>query len=165
MMRYAEAPQCLDEDSSKRIKLFLGGSIELGKADNWQKQVTEFLIKHKYANHLDVYNPRREGPWDQTWMENFSQGPFREQVEWELIHQKQSDLLIYYFANDTISPITLFELGLFHTKNPIVAADQGYLRLGNLMITSEHFNFDVLLGWGQFIEALDKRINQMIEAD
>lgn len=163
MFRYVEAPHDLDEMPNERLTVFLGGSIELGKADNWQNEVKDFLNQHPYSNFIDVFNPRREGPWEQEWMNDYSEGPFKEQVDWELHKQKECNLLIYYFARDTISPISLLELGLFYKKKPIVAADPGYLRLGNLMITKEHFNFEVVLGWNNFIDMIDHRVNDLMQ--
>lgn len=43
------------------INLFLGGSIEMGKASEWQK---EFIESFKDKN-ITIFNPRRND-WDST---------------------------------------------------------------------------------------------------
>ena len=158
MIRHFIAPEQADKGQG-RIKLFFGGSIELGKAEDWQARLFDHLCARPYADQLDVYNPRRGGSWDPSWNNNESCAPFREQVDWELYHQKDADLLLYYFAADTISPISLFELGLFHGHKPVVGVDPAYTRIGNLMVTKDHFDLDINLGWDEFIKALEQRLS------
>ncbi len=113
------------------VSLFLGGSIEQGKAVNWQHDLLTCLKDQPFAHRLAVLNPRRPD-WDASWPNDPAFPPFREQVEWELAAQDQAAILLYYFAPGTVSPITLFELGLYHARNPVIGADPDYTRFGNL---------------------------------
>ena len=41
----------------QRVSLFLGGSIEEGKAIDWQSDITNKLQSY---DNLDIFNPRRD---------------------------------------------------------------------------------------------------------
>jgi hypothetical protein len=114
--------------------LFLGGSIEMGAAVDWQAQVAGAL------DDLDIVllNPRRES-WDASWPQSADFAPFREQVEWELEAQERADLLVFYFAPGTKSPITLLELGLAARRRAIVCCPEGFWRKGNVDIVSRRY--------------------------
>jgi hypothetical protein len=160
-LRHIQASDEFPKDEN-RIKIFLGGSIEMGKADHWQQNLVDQLSKESFDRPLDLYNPRHNREWKTEWMNDYEPGtPFHTQVDWELRHQKDADLLLYYFAADTISPITLFELGLFQQQNPVIGMDPAYLRAGNLVVTKEHFDLHIHTGWDDFYDALVKRIRSL----
>jgi len=60
-MKVIKAPNKLIFDEPKSI--FLAGSIEMGKAENWQERVTKELKKF---DNVVIFNPRRDD-WDSTW--------------------------------------------------------------------------------------------------
>ena len=113
--------------------LFLCGSIEMGRAVDWQTEVAGMLQSHRGT----ILNPRRND-WDNSWLQAKDNRQFREQVEWELSAQAAADLILVYFAPGTYSPITLLELGLF-SKDPkqIVVCPEGFWRKGNVDIVCE----------------------------
>jgi len=145
-----------------KISIFLGGSIENGKARKWQEKLVAFLNKQPYADDLVIFNPRRED-WDETWVNRKSNKQFTEQVTWELDHQDKSDINVYYFAKDTMSPITLLEMALYMQGKPIVGSDEGYLRLGNLEIVADRYNVNFAIGWELFLVNLDKEIERKLK--
>ena len=59
------------------LTIFLAGSIEMGKAKDWQ------AIIEKELDGLDciVLNPRR-GDWKQEWVQSIDHQEFTEQVTW-----------------------------------------------------------------------------------
>lgn len=91
--------------------LFLAGSIEMGSAIDWQKQVEDSFSSYDIA----IYNPRRDD-WDSSWTQSIENEQFYHQVTWELQHQERASAILLYFAPDTKSPISLLELGLFGTQ-------------------------------------------------
>jgi len=159
-MRHIQPPQT-PEPRPGAFRLFLGGSIEMGAAERWQDALVAFLAEQPCVQHLDVYNPRRDD-WDASWPNDYDFAPFREQVEWELRAQKDADLIVYYFATDTLSPITLLDLGLFHSTKPVIGFDPAYKRAGNLLVTKDHFEMDIHSGWDNFTKALALRLAQTI---
>jgi hypothetical protein len=108
--------------------LFLAGSIEMGRASDWQ-QVVEASFQQR---PITILNPRRDD-WDATWRQELANPQFRAQVEWELAALEQADLIMLYFAPNTQAPITLLEFGLFARSNKlVVCCPEGYWRKGNV---------------------------------
>lgn len=131
-MKVIKAPQELYIQSPS---VFLAGSIEMGKAVDWQTQITKALF------HLDVtvLNPRRDD-WDSSWKQEASNPKFREQVEWELSALDRANLILMYFDPKTMSPISLLELGLYApTGKMIVCCPEGFWRKGNVDIVCEEY--------------------------
>lgn len=139
-----QAPK-LRTNNLNSITVFLGGSIEMGQAKPWQKHVIDSI--KSYDLHEDdvlrmydvvFYNPRRDD-WDSSWQNSKYDKKFNEQVTWEILQQENADINVYFFAENTISPITLLEFGYFANKpNVIVAADEQYCRKGNVEIMCDH---------------------------
>tara|TARA_R110002020_G_scaffold90534_4_gene220448 strand:- start:2559 stop:3059 length:501 start_codon:yes stop_codon:yes gene_type:complete len=118
--------------------IFLAGSIEMGKAVDWQTDLTKDILK----DHDDVtlLNPRRSD-WDSSWEQKIENKQFREQVEWELAAMDKADIIIMYFAPDTQSPISLLELGLHAQSDKlIVYCPEGFWRKGNVDVLCNRYN-------------------------
>lgn len=124
-----------NRDKSK-LTVFLAGSIEMGKATNWQEKWSEVFERWGW----NVLNPRRDD-WDASWVQEFTNPQFYQQVDWELRGQEEADLIIMYFAPDTMSPISLLETGLFaHSRKLRVICANGYARRGNVEIVCSRYN-------------------------
>ena len=127
--------------------VFLGGSIEMGRATDWQEQAIDMLSPHFKA----IYNPRR-ADWDSSWVQSASNPNFNGQVTWELGHIERATFSLFHFEAGTMSPITLLELGLAaQSKEPgrvFVSCPEGFWRRGNVEIVAEryglHFGDDLL---------------------
>ena len=74
-----KAPENITVRDRSMGTVFLAGSIEMGKAENWQEKVTKVFNDLGYI----VFNPRRDD-WDSTWTQEFSNSQFYQQVNWEL---------------------------------------------------------------------------------
>lgn len=131
-----QAPLNYSQHTDKK-KIFLAGSIEMGRAVEWQKRVVEDL------EDIDVVllNPRRRD-WDSSWEHSINHLQFRQQVEWELQALDDSDIIVMYFDPETKSPITLMELGIHAATNPgkvIVCCPDGFWRKGNIDIVCARY--------------------------
>lgn len=125
---------------AKRPRLFLAGSIEMGKAQNWQVILEEALSDLSGT----IYNPRRDD-WDASWEQNINNDGFYEQVRWELHALEDSDLIVMYLESNTISPISLLELGLFAKSGKlIVCCPSGFHRKGNVDIICETYSIPMV---------------------
>lgn len=141
--------------------VFLAGSIEMGKAVDWQ---SELISKLSHLN-INVFNPRRKD-WDSSLAQSFDNPQFREQVEWELHHMEQSDIVIFYFDPDTMSPITLFELGLNISQSDksdyndhlIVYCPEKYFRKGNIDIITNWYGIEQVYSIDAIVDAIEQRI-------
>ena len=128
-------PQNISKRDFDRPTVFLAGSIEMGKAEDWQSEMSQFFFESGYS----VFNPRRKD-WDSSWKQEYENPQFFQQVTWELNALEQSDVIIMYFVPDTQSPISLLELGLFaYSKKLHVVCPQGFWRKGNIEIVCDRY--------------------------
>lgn len=158
-MKLLRSPLSLNSDAIVSPCVFLAGSIEQGKAKDWYP-----LVQNQLQNEPGILlSPRREN-WDPTWVQHPSNKPFREQVDWELqgILEK-SDIVFFYFQEQTLSPISLLELGIvLAAKKPvIVACEPEFWRRGNIHITAEYFGIPVYDSLGQGIDALKTKLHSL----
>ena len=130
--------------------VFLGGSIEMGLAEDWQRKI----INELQGQPIIFFNPRRSD-WNSSWEQKSTNKPFKEQVVWELEALEVADVIIMYFDPNTKSPISLLELGL-HAKEQkmIVVCPEGFWRKGNVDIVCEMYKI-------KQVESIDKLIELM----
>lgn len=130
--------------------VFLGGSIEMGAAIDWQTKLTFDLRNYE----IKIINPRRDD-WDSTWSQDPTEGTqFFSQVQWEMEGQEAATHKVYYFDPKTKSPITLMELGLYgDVSSTIVCCPKDFWRYGNVKMVCDRYmitcveTYDEMLGW------------------
>ena len=134
------------------VSVFLAGSIEMGKAEDWQTQVINSLKEQEGAVTCTVLNPRRDD-WDSSWVQSIENPQFREQVEWELNAMDAATLIIMNFCPETQSPITLLELGL-HARSGklVVCCPKGFWRRGNVEVVCQRFGIKLVESFDELIE-------------
>ncbi|WP_289663637.1 nucleoside 2-deoxyribosyltransferase domain-containing protein [Flavobacterium panacagri] len=131
--------------------IFLAGSIEMDKAINWQLHCEEQL-QDKYI----IFNPRRK-EWDSSGSQTIENPNFKEQVNWELNALEKADIIIMYFAANTMSPISLLEFGLYaQSKKMKVVVEEDFWRKGNIDIVCERYGVE------QF-KTLDELIQNLLD--
>lgn len=141
---------------SENTSIFLAGSIQMGKAENWQEKV-QLKLKD-----LDVilFNPKRNN-WNSDWIQSEQNDGFREQVTWELKHIEKSNIIFFYFDPNTKSPISLMELGyVAGKKDVIVCCPEGFWRKGNIEIMCTWNNIPLYTDINSALGALKTKINK-----
>jgi hypothetical protein len=103
-MKYIEAPN-KHKGKSGIPTLFLGGGISNCK--DWQSKLVEKLSDY----NVTIYNPRRKD------FDINNPKVSEEQIKWEHKYLHESNILVFYFAQETLCPITLFELGAALERN------------------------------------------------
>lgn len=152
MINVIKPPTKIIPDQLQNISLFLGGSIEMGTAEDWQSRLVSDLSVLNFD--LTVYNPRRDD-WDSTWLQVPENDQFREQVEWEMLAQDVCDVNVYYFSPDTKSPVTLLELGGFGRHNKtVVFCPRQFWRYGNVHLFCERRNIKMFTEYFEFKQHL-----------
>ena len=81
-----------DQIDNGNITIFLAGSIEMGKTEDWQSEIQNIL----QDSSVTIFSPRRDD-WDSSWPQDADFAPFNEQVTWELDHIDQADMVLMYF--------------------------------------------------------------------
>ena len=124
----------------EKPSVFFAGSIEQGKAIQWQRPFAATLQQLP----VTVLNPRRDD-WDPNWTQDISNPQFREQVEWEMDYLERADVIALFFQPGTVSPISLLELGL-HASNPrlVVCCPKGFERRGNVQVVCHRYGIPLV---------------------
>lgn len=138
-MEVYKAPQKYPID--KKLTVFLGGSIEMGKAELWQESLTEKLKDFD----IRILNPRRDD-YDGGQKQSIDNPYFKEQVDWELDGLDRSDLIVMYLQPDTLSPISIGEINLHintmeWNKHMIICCPEGFWRKGNIEVLVDRFPY------------------------
>jgi hypothetical protein len=146
MTRVIKPPASLQDGFS----VFLAGSIELGRARDWQSVIEEKLA----GTDIIIFNPRRDN-WDASWVQSKTDPQFREQVEWELNALEKADVIAIYFDPHTKSPVSLLEFGLFaRTGKMIVCCPEGFWRKGNVDIVCARYGVQQAASLNELIERI-----------
>ena len=137
-----------------RPRVFVGGSIDMGSAPDWQRQVIEALR----AEDVVLLNPRRPD-WDPAWKPEANEPEFRRQVEWELAALDSADVVILYLAPGSQSPVSLLELGLHARSGKVVLlCPPGFWRKGNVDITGERYGIKQVENLDELIAETRQRV-------
>ena len=136
------------------IKVFLGGSIEMGKAIDWQKKI----IKELEDEPIIFMNPRRTD-WDSSWVQSIDNPQFKEQVTWELKSLEQADYIVMFIDTLTLSPITLMEIGL-HARSGkmIVCCADGFWRKGNVDVVGSFYGYPVVTSLDEVVKSIRDKL-------
>jgi hypothetical protein len=152
MATVVKPPQSLNSFAKKR-SIFLAGSIEMGKAEDWQS-----YVGNKFDNFdIVMWNPRRTS-WDSSWVQSINNPLFKEQVDWELDALAIADVILFHFEPNTKSPITLMELGLFAESGKcLVHCPEGFWRKGNVDIVCDRHNIPTINSIDEGIKILQQK--------
>lgn len=134
--------------------IFLGGSIDMGSAPDWQRDIVRRL------KDLDVMflNPRRDD-WNTAWRAEADDPNFRQQVRWELAALEASDVIIMYLAPKSQSPISLLELGLYARSGKLVLfCPPGFWRKGNVDLTASFYGIEQVSSTDDLVAAVRRRV-------
>jgi hypothetical protein len=121
-VRYVECPtvyHACDND----LSLFLAGGIT--NCPDWQAEMVN-LLKH---SRLVLLNPRRA-----RWQ--MKPGAQEEQIRWEHAHLRCADAVLFWFPEETLCPIALYELGAWNprTKTLFIGCHPDYQRREDVLI-------------------------------
>ena len=157
-MKHIKAPNPV-ELSYNQCRIFLGGSIEMGVAEQWQERLAKALGSH--PDSVILMNPRRDD-WDSSWVQDPTPGTaFEKQVSWELRNQENANLAVYYFDPATKSPITLMELGAFGLQGPyatIVCCPTTFWRYGNVAVFCARYGIPLVHTFDELVSRVNDRI-------
>jgi len=93
--------------SETETKLFLAGGIT--DCPDWQ---ADFIREFRNTNKLVISSPRRPKKPESDKLE--------EQIVWEHRHLREADIVVFWFSEGSVNPITLYELGLMLTSDKVV---------------------------------------------
>ena len=138
--------------------LFLAGSIEQGKATNWQQKAIEFYSAQQEISDLTIVNPRRE-VWPSELEQSIQNAEFYFQVSFELQHLEGADAVIMWLEPGTMSPISLFEFGLLTgwasmgaLNKLVIGCPNGFWRKGNVEVVTNRYRIQLVDTFSDLLE-------------
>lgn len=151
------APDYPEIYDDKRISIFLAGTIDQGNSHNWQN---DFMNVFQDWD-IDIYNPRRPH-WNTTIDPTLVSNELENQVNWELDHLECSDLIVMRLLSSSLSPISLFEFGLFLGKRDIIVyCEEGFWRKGNVDIICDRYNIECHYNEMEFYNGVIDYLNRL----
>lgn len=170
--QYIEAPS-IEKIQTNNYSVFLAGGIT--NCSLWQDKMVEAL---KQFDHLTVFNPRRKN--FEMFKDESKYKESVEQITWEYENLKSVSQIIFWFTNETLQPITLFELGTVlerwvnsssyngEKQDLIIGCDKKYPRYFDVMIqcqlrgyTTIIDNFDDLVETVQIFQKNMKKVREV----
>lgn len=112
--------------------VFLAGTIDNGDSTNWQEDLIE------YCQDLNVafFNPRRK-----EWNPEATTFDLEYQIKWEQQHLDMADLIVMCLLDNSKSPISLLELGLYAQSGKIIVfCNPEFYRYDNVRLTCEKYD-------------------------
>jgi len=118
--------------------VFLAGTIDNGNSEDWQATVIREL--NNLGLSVEVYNPRRK-----NWNPNPTKKDLEYQIKWEQEHLDNSTVIAMVLADNSKSPISLLELGLYARSNKlIVFCTDKFYRFDNVRLTCEKYHIELV---------------------
>lgn len=149
-MRIVKAPEKV-ELSKNDVSIFLAGSIELGKSENWRETFYKEFNDYSDAILLD--------PVIDNW--NKLQNP-AEQINWEQDMLEVSDVIAMYINPNTKSPISLMEFGQFiKSKKLIICCPEGFWKREYLEVMCERNDITLFDNFPDFINKVKEVSNKL----
>lgn len=135
MKKLVTCPNRVNPFTDLNIRVFLAGGIS--NCSDWQKEYWELVPEDL---PVTIINPRRVD-FDIT-----NPKMSEEQIAWEYQYlNKYCDLVSFWFAPETLCPITLFEYGkALGQRDPVViGADPNYSRRFDLIYQTSHVDLSI----------------------
>jgi len=154
MATIIEAPNVFSKTEYSPYTIFLAGSIENGKAEDWQDKLSKTLDRF---DNIVVLNPRRK-----HWDPELDEKKLRFQIIWEQEGINASNLVVFYFDPTTHSPISLLELGqcLGAHKKVIVYCPPTFFRHTNVEVTCERYHVKLHADYHTFVAEIIGHISR-----
>lgn len=134
------APESIEVEG---FKVYLGGAIDMGKAEDWQSEVIDLLDS---SSDLVLLNPRRA---------EFTAKMEDEQIRWELQALEASDAILMWFPKESESPISLLEFGLYlQSGKLLVGVEESFYRQRNIELTAEYYGVKVFHSLQHLVDRL-----------
>ena len=121
MSKILRPPEHASELELERNIVFLAGGIS--NCPDWQYPVSSNISNS--CKDLLIINPRRD-----NWNMDSQAKESIDQIKWEHFYLSKSDHILFWFPEETLCPITLFELGAaLHSNSKImIGAHPNYQR-------------------------------------
>lgn len=126
--------------------IFLAGSMDLEKSVGWRKKVVNQLSKDEKYCFLDPTHIKHDF---------LSASKMEAHVLWELNALELADRILLVFLKESLSPISLVELGLYvRTKKMIVVCPKEFYKIDYITVLCKKYQTTLVHSLEQAIQVL-----------
>ncbi|KID93193.1 hypothetical protein MGU_00782 [Metarhizium guizhouense ARSEF 977] len=134
--------------------IFLAGTTTPTADGDWRQKLVNRLSQDP-VTFLDPTNKN----WDSTWTEDFSDTRWTRQIRWELDLQEQADIVVVFFHESTLAPVSLLELGMHARSGKAIAcAMPGYAKRGNVQAACGMYDGEFVTSEEELAQAVKSRL-------
>lgn len=137
-MKVIKPENDLKEIDPNSLKVFLAG----GMKKPWRKEVIEKVSQLNLD--ITVLDPTVKDWEKDIGEETVKNEKYLKQTDWEHDGLQQADIHVFHFDDTSVSPITLFELGMFVDRDSIVYLEDGYEKDAYVEYIAYRFGVPVL---------------------
>ena len=162
-MVYLHLPPSTPHIEGKSCKLFLAGTIDMGESYDWQSEIYHFIANKFNLCCVDIFNPRRPD-WNKSWSQYPVHPILRRQIEWELECLERADIIALVLMSNSLSPISLMELGAFKDKQMLIFCPHDFWRRANVEVfVKKYKNPNIIIeDWDLYKIALKRLVEAYI---
>jgi len=135
-MKIIKCPETYTKASSQEIPVFMAGGIS--NCPDWQAW---FPMLVGELDDVILINPRRDD------FDTSDPEMTKKQITWEHSHLTRSYAILFWFPEETLCPITLYELGRYASivKPVFVGCHPGYQRKADVDIQLSLIRPDIIV--------------------
>ena len=138
------------ENADQYYKIFLAGTIDMGKSVDWQKNTAEWFRQKESGKYM-LFNPRRGKGL------SGEMSDFEHQVNWELEHLEKADLIIMNILGSSKSPISLLEMGIYMQSGKMhIICEPDYYRYDNVRITCKRYGVPLYHSLDDYLKEFER---------
>lgn len=121
-MKTFKPNESLENLNPDTFKIFLAG----GMVKPWRKEVADRLSELEFADDITVIDPTIDNWEKDIGEETIENEQYVKQTNWEHEGLEKANIHVFHFDDTSVSPITLFELGMFVDRDSIVYLEDDY---------------------------------------
>ena len=153
---YIEAPNLITLPIGVE-SIFLAGGIT--GVEDWQARAVDIL---RGFGNITICNPRRK-----VWNPKADKNEVEGQIRWEYMYLRWVSQVLFWFGEETLQPIALFELGSRVTENCEVMIPKQKLFIGCHPNYQRKFDLEIqlpLMGYKKpIVSDLDLLLQQVLD--
>lgn len=150
-MKIVKPNDDLTEIDPKSLKIFLAG----GMKKPWRKELTDKLSELDID--FTIIDPSIDNWEKDIGEETIENEKYIEQTNWEHDGLDKADVQIFHFDDTSLSPITLFELGMFVGRDSIMYLEDNYEKKSYVEYIALRFNVPIVKTLNEVVSLISIR--------
>ncbi|KAI8803202.1 hypothetical protein BJ742DRAFT_830323 [Cladochytrium replicatum] len=139
--------------------VFLAGSM----STEWQSHLVSRIAQSALIRERVTFIDPRRRDWDSSWVEEYTEPQFREEVDWELDHLELADIVVMNYDPEAKAPVALLELGLMARSGKlVVCCPKGFWKRGNVQAVCVRYGLPLVESLENLESVLLEKLQEII---